>query len=138
MQTLNDSPGRYYTFPAPRLQVIESPATGLADTEPTTEAEESEPSTSSTPTDDDADTDPDHATEQTVNETDDRDDTGPSPELQQLKVTLKDEGLAATVEDDDTLVVERLGQTYYIRPDESVEGDGALRSKLETIVADAD
>jgi hypothetical protein len=45
MQTLNDSPVRYYTFPAPRLQVIESPATGVDDTEPTTETEETEPIT---------------------------------------------------------------------------------------------
>jgi hypothetical protein len=141
MQTLNDSPVRYYTFPAPRLQVIESPATGIENTEQPTERDESETTTTSPPPDDDSDTDPDHATEPTVNESDNEDDseadTSPSPELQQLKATLEDEGLAATVEEDDTLAVKRLGQTYRIHPGEDIEGDGALRSKLETLVADA-
>jgi hypothetical protein len=64
--------------------------------------------------------------------------TGTAPERQQLKITLADEGVAATIEDDDTLTVERLGQTYRIRPGEEIEGNGALRAQLETIVADAD
>jgi hypothetical protein len=139
VSTLNDAGVHYFTFPAPRLTVLESPATGIETAETTIETEETEP-THSSATDDDADTEPDHATEQTGDESDEEDDseadTGPSPELQQLKPTLEDEGLAATIEDDDTLAVERLGQTYRIRPDGSVEGDGALRSKLETIVAD--
>jgi hypothetical protein len=141
LSTLNESGVHYFTFPAPRLTVLESPATGIAHAEPTTETEESEPSTSSTPTEDSSDTEPDHATAQPVTETDNEDEseveTGPSPELQQLKTTLEDEGLTATVEEDETLAVERLGQTYRIRPDGSVEGDGALRSKLDTIVRDA-
>jgi hypothetical protein len=138
--TLNDSGVHYYTFPTPRLTVLESPATGIETAEPTTESEETEPTTPS-PSPDDADTDPDHTTEQPVTESDDEDDreadTSPSPELHQLKATLEDEGLAATVEEDDTLTVERLGQTYRIRPGGKIEGDGALRSQLESIVADA-
>jgi hypothetical protein len=141
VRTLNESGVHHYTFPAPRLTVLESPATGINDTEPTTDDEESEPTTTSPSIDDDADTDPAHATEPTVNESDNEDeseaDTGPSPELQQLKTALEDEGLAATVEETDTLTVERLGQTYRIQPNGSVEGDGALRSKLDTIVANA-
>lgn len=39
-----------------------------------------------------------------------------------------------TVEDTETLAVGRLGQTDFIGTDGSVEGDGALRSRLETIV----
>jgi hypothetical protein len=139
--TLNESGVHYYTFPVPRLTVLESPATGIETAEPTTQSEESTPTATSSATDDDADTDPDHATEQTADETDDEDDrkadTGPSPELTQLKTTLEDEGLAATVEGDETITVERLGQTYRIRPGEEIEGDGALRSQLEAIVADA-
>jgi hypothetical protein len=137
---LNDAGVHYFTFPVPRLTVLESPATGIENPKPTTESEETEPTTSSL-SPDDADTEPDHATEQPVDETEDGDDsevdTGPSPELQQLKTTLEDEGLAATIEADDTLTVERLGQIYRIRLDRSVEGDGALRSQLESIVADA-
>jgi hypothetical protein len=141
VSTLNDAGVHYYTFPAPRLTVLESPATGIETAEPTTETDETEPTTSPPSTDDDSDTDATATTEQTVDGTDEEDEseaaTGPSPELQQLKVTLEDEGLAATVEEDDTLTVERLGQTYRIHPGEEIEGDGALRSKLESIVADA-
>jgi hypothetical protein len=87
-------------------------------------------------TEDSPDSGPAHAIKQTADETDDNSEanTRPSPKLQQLTATLEDEGLAATVEDDDTLTVDRLGQTYRIQPNGSVEGDGALRSKLETIV----
>jgi hypothetical protein len=132
----------FYTFPAPRLTVIESPATGIDGAETTTESDDSEPTTTPPPTEDSPDTEPDHATEQPVEESDEEEaeretDTGPSPELQQLKTTLEANDLAVTVEDAETLAVERLGQTYSIHTDGSVEGDGALRAQLETIVADA-
>lgn len=38
------------------------------------------------------------------------------------------------MKDNDTLTVERLGQTDYIRPGDGIEGDGALRAQLETLV----
>jgi hypothetical protein len=60
-----------------------------------------------------------------------------STERQQLKITLADEGVATTIEDDGTLTVERLGQTYRIRPDEEIEGDRALHAQLESIVREA-
>jgi hypothetical protein len=131
LSTLNEAGVHYYTFPAPRLTVIESPATGINGAAPTTESEDSEPTTPSATPETATDTDPDHPADESEAE------TGPSPELQHLKATLEDEGLASTVEDDDTLMVERLGQTYRIRADGSVEGDGALRGQLETIVQDA-
>jgi hypothetical protein len=43
--TLNESGVHYYTFPAPRLTVLESPATGIETAETTTETEETEPTT---------------------------------------------------------------------------------------------
>jgi hypothetical protein len=138
--TLNNAGVHYFTFPIPRLTVLESPATGIETAAPTTETEETEPTTPSRSLDNESDTEPDHPTEQTENETDDEGEdaeTDPSPELQRLKATLEDEGLAPTVEDDETLAVEQLGQTYRIRPDGSIDGDGALRAQLETIVADA-
>jgi hypothetical protein len=99
----------------------------------------SEPTTTSSPPEDSPDSAPAHATEQPGEASEDENEaaTGLPPELQHLKVTLEDEGLAPTVEDDETLAVERLGQTYRIRPDGSIDGDGALRAQLETIVADA-
>jgi hypothetical protein len=42
----------------------------------------------------------------------------------------------AVIENKATLTVERRDQTYRIHPNGSVEGDGALRAQLETIVAD--
>jgi hypothetical protein len=140
LSTLNESGVHYVTFPAPRLDVIESPATGLNGTEPPT-ADETEPPTSATPINGSPATDPAHATEQPVTDSeaasDENEETGPSPELQQVKTTLEANDLAVTVEETDTLTVERLGQTYSVCSDGSVDGDGALRSRLETIVQDA-
>lgn len=56
---------------------------------------------------------------------------------QHLTATLEKNDLSVAVEDAETLAVERLGQTYRIHPDGSVEGDGALCAQLETLVADA-
>jgi hypothetical protein len=139
LSTLNESGVHHYTFPAPRLTVLESPATGINGAAPTAETEDSEPTTTPPATDEDADTDPTTATAQPGDQDEDESEaaTAPSPELQPLKTTLEDEGLTVTVENAETLAVVRLGQTYYIRADGSVEGDGALRAQLETIVDDA-
>jgi hypothetical protein len=141
LSTLNDSGVHHYTFPAPRLTVIESPATGINGAAPTTETEDSEPTTSSSPTDDAPESETAHAADQPVDESDEESEreakTGPSPELTTLKTALEANDLTVTVEDAETLAVVRLGQTYYIRADGSVEGDGALRSQLDTIVQDA-
>jgi hypothetical protein len=58
VSTLNESGVHYYTFPAPCLTVLESPATGLENAETTTENDETEPTTASTTTE----PSPDHAT----------------------------------------------------------------------------
>jgi hypothetical protein len=136
LSTLTEAGVNFYTFPAPRLTVIESPATGIDGAETTTESDETEPTTATTSTETATDTEPDHATDQPADKSEDA-DTGPSPELQHLKTTLEDNGLTVEITDDDTLTVERLGQTYCIHGDGRIEGDGALRSKLETIVTDA-
>jgi hypothetical protein len=139
LSTLNESGVNFYTFPAPRLTMIESPATDIDGAATTTESDDSEPTTATTPTETATDTEPDHATEQTGEASEDESeaDTGPAPALQQLTATLEDNGLAVTIEDADTLMVEQLGQTYRIHADGGIEGDGALRSQLETIVQDA-
>jgi hypothetical protein len=141
LSTLNEAGVHYYTFPAPRLTVLESPATGINGAEPTTETEDSEPTTSSSPTEDAPESETAHATDQPVDESDEEGEseaeTGPSPELTALKTALEANDLTVTVEDAETLAVVRLGQPYYIRADGSVEGDGTLRAQLETIVQDA-
>lgn len=74
-----------FTFPAPRLTVLESPATDLNGTEPPIESEETEPTTTATPTNDSTATDPAHATEQPVTDGEDDSDedegTNPSPDV---------------------------------------------------------
>jgi hypothetical protein len=143
LSTLNEAGVHHYTFPAPRLDVLESPATGITDAATTTESDEGEPTTTSPPPEDSQNNAPDHAPAQRGDETDNEDvagsetDTDPSPELQQLKATLEDDGLTVTLQDADTLMVEQLGQTYRIHADGGIEGDGALRAQLETIVQDA-
>lgn len=146
LATLIESGVNFYTFPAPRLSVRDSPATGLGDTtnadtddgepptDPTEEAAGSEPASTSNATTETNATSPDTA--QSPDGSDDA-DTSPSPDLQQLTATLEANGLTVEQTDEATLTVERLGQTYHIRPGEGIEGDGALRSQLETIADDA-
>lgn len=74
LSTLNESGVNFYTFPAPRLTVLESPATGINGAETTTESEDSEPTTTPPPAEDSPDTEPDHATEQPEDETDDEEE----------------------------------------------------------------
>lgn len=141
LATLIESGVHFYTFPAPRLTVLESPATGLPDTtttetdngeSPIEEADDPEPASIS-----DSTTEPDTSnTAQPADESEDA-DTSPSPDLQQLTATLEAYGLTVEQTDGETLTIERLGQTYHIRPGEGIEGDGALRSQLETLVDDA-
>ena len=47
--------------------------------------------------------------------------------------------MTTTLKDDtQTIRATKLGETYRVRPDEVLEGDGALRSRLEEIVAAGD
>jgi hypothetical protein len=133
LDTLKESQMNHYTFPRPRLTVIESPAQDLSndaenDTDQPTETVES------------AEPDPDGESEQ-IEETEEADPVAPpSPELLNLKDRLEESGLTVDIEEstdpetDHTLTVEKLGQTYRVRPGVVIEGDGALRSRLETIV----
>jgi hypothetical protein len=104
--TLNEAGVQYYTFPAPRLTVLESPATGINGAATTTETEDSEPTTFLSPTKDAPESETVHTTDQPVDESDEEGDseadTGPSPELQHLKTTLEANDLTVTVEDAET------------------------------------
>jgi hypothetical protein len=131
LDTLNESSMKYYAFPKPRLAVIESPAPALSN-ETTNDTDQSTESTESTATDPEE-------TEETE-ETDEPEPVPPSPEILSLKDKLEENGLTVGIEEstdsetDHTLTVEKLGQTYRVRPGEVIEGDGAFRSRLETIV----
>lgn len=130
LDTLNESSMKHYAFPKPRLTVIESPAPALSN-ETANDTDQSTKSTESTATDPE---------ETEIEEPDEPDPVPPSPELLSLKDRLEESGLTVDIEEstdtetNHTLTVEKLGQTYRVRPGAVIEGNGALRSRLETIV----
>jgi hypothetical protein len=141
MDTLNESDVNHYSFPEPRLTVIESPASDLS----SETADEPDQPTGSEPaespeTETTADSEESEETDESE-ETEEPDPVAPpSSELLSLKDTLEESGLTVAIEEstasetDHTLTVEKLGQTYRVRPGPVVEGDGAFRSRLESIL----
>lgn len=66
----------------------------------------------------------------------DTSDTKPSPALGALKAQLDSKNLTVDVgAEAETLVVTKLGQTYRIYPDGTVEGDGLHRKHLEQLLS---
>lgn len=149
---INDSDISPYSFPAPRLTLIEK--ADLDDDDEETADETSPDSdttdmTESTATDN-ADSDSETPADETDEPADASDETDesppqsdappePSPALVDLKRHLEDHGLTVELADDnETLIVSKLGQDYRIHADGEVVGDGAFRSRLATTVANAE
>jgi hypothetical protein len=61
---------------------------------------------------------------------------GAKPDLHDLRDHLKDNGVRSEI-DDETVIVEKLGETYRLSTDEVVEGDGPYRDRLEQLLTDA-
>jgi len=57
-------------------------------------------------------------------------------DLQKLRDYLKNNGVRSKI-DDETVAVEKLGETYRLSTDEVVEGDGPYRDRLEQLINDA-
>lgn len=121
----------YYAFPAPRLELIEPAIPESTDSG----SETDDPSTKS-----DASSASDAITTDTSQpSTNDSDETSVDPEpsaaVRELKDRLENGGMTTEIESDGrTIRAEKLGDTYRVRPGEVVNGDGALRTRLETIV----
>jgi hypothetical protein len=135
MDTLNELGVNHYSFPEPRLTVIESPASDLSSEttdepdQPTGSEPAESPETEAT------------ADSEEIEETEEPDPVAPpSPELLSLKDTLEESGLTVDIEEstdaetNHTLTVEKLGQTYRVRSGPVIEGDGAFRSRLESML----
>lgn len=114
----------YYSFPAPRLrsadaEIDATDVVGAADTSDADSSSEGE--------------------EDGEADLDDPEDEGP-PEPSEATLALKErleDAASVEVEDDgETLSVKKLGTAYRVRPGEVVEGDGPLRTRLESIVED--
>ena len=72
-------------------------------------------------------------------ETDSDDTTDTSAMARALKHELEQKGMTVEVEDDgETVSAEKLDQSYRIRSDGTVEGNGVLKDGIENIVADLD
>ena len=67
------------------------------------------------------------------------DATDTSAMARALKHELEQKGMTVEVEDDgETVSAEKLDQSYRIRPDGTVEGNGVLKDGIENIIADLD
>jgi hypothetical protein len=147
---LNEAGVSHYSFPAPRLRSLSSGkdggTTGVADTDSnndvdsdsdsdTNERENDDPEGTST-NEKKGETDP--MDEETIEPTDDS-NPDPSAAVRALEQRLNEGGMTTNLEaDGQTIRATKLGETYRLRPSEVLDGDGALRSRLEEIVAAAD
>jgi hypothetical protein len=135
-----------YSFPAPRLTLIERSATDSTDTADAS-AHDDTGDTGVANADAEAKQEPQAATDaaetpddETVADSDPADDESPpepsSPAVQALKERLEDGGMTVEVEaGGHTLRAEKLGEQYRVQPGQIVEGDGALRGRLKSIVS---
>jgi len=124
-----------YAFPVERLQPAED--TSLAarhggEDQETTEANGETDTTS----DADAREEGESDTTREDNEVSSATDNGSEQDLHELRDYLKDNGVRAEI-GDETVVVEKLGETYRLSTDEVVEGDGPYRDRLDQLVNEA-
>ena len=142
--TLDERSVQYYSFPDPRLEPAESNATETTDSESEPDPEEE--------TDDETALDDEAASTTTADETDASDASDPSTTtttedtpsepsaaVRALRRRLENGGMTTELESDQrTIRATKLGDTYRVRPGEVLDGNGPLRSRLETIVGTDD
>jgi hypothetical protein len=147
LDQINESSVGHYSFPAPRLTIVES-AESSGESPPSddesTESDSASDEASATPADDDKEPDTalDSVTDTTESVEDGSEpDDAPATEadlsesMRALKARLEDGGMTVEIEPDgDALSVSKLGDIYRVRPGEVIEGEGALRGRLSSIV----
>ena len=131
---LSDYGVKDYAFPVDRLQPADD--TSLAERhagtdQETTEISDETETTSDTDELDDGepDTTPEDDEESNANDDENQD-------LHELRDYLKDNGVRSEISEE-TVVVEKLGETYRLSTDEVVEGDGPYQDRLEQLVDEA-
>jgi hypothetical protein len=124
-----------YAFPVNRLRPAED--TSLAERH-TGEGQETTATNSEGDTTSDIDEPDDNVPETTHRDSEaaSASDNGGQQDLHELRDYLKDNGVRSEV-GDETVAVEKLGETYRLSTDEVVEGDGPYRDRLEQLVNDA-
>jgi len=78
----------------------------------------------------------DQETTETDSEAASASDNDGQQDLHELRDYLKNNGVRSEI-DDETVAVEKLGETYRLSTDEVVEGDGPYRDRLEQLINDA-
>ncbi|MFC6965100.1 hypothetical protein ACFQL7_28225 [Halocatena marina] len=144
LTAVNRSDASHYSFPAPRLTVDDSRTRGNDSSPDASERAETSPpsgeATSATARNDenpvaDPATDAATAEDETSAPADARTDAEAS--MHALKERLEGGGMSVEIEPDgQALTATKLGDTYRVRPGELIEGEGALRSRLASIVAE--
>lgn len=137
LTAINESNASHYSFPAPRLTAADTAFSELSNDDDFTSD-----SDGTTPSREDADPSTDVPSDRASEEDDSLtadDATATEPELSAsmcaLKERLEEGGMSVEVEPDgQALAATKLGDTYRVRPGEIIKGDGALRSKLASIV----
>ena len=131
---LSDYGVRDYAFPVDRLRPAED--TSLAechtgDDQETTETNSEGETASDT---DEPDDEPEPACEDSEGSS--ASDNDGQQDLHELRDYLKNNGVRSEI-DDETVAVEKLGETYRLSTDEVIEGDGPYRDRLEQLINDA-
>lgn len=124
-----------YAFPVNRLQPSEDTSLAARHEGEDQETIEANGETETTSDADERDEGDSEATREDNKESSAK-DTGDEQDLRELRDHLKDNGVRSEI-DDETVVAEKLGETYRLSTDEVVEGDGPYRDRLEQLVSEA-
>jgi hypothetical protein len=131
---LHDYDVKDYAFPPDRLERADDtslPAHHSGDGRETTiEANGEVETTSDSDERDDGDNTPEDS------EVSSTEDDGGDQDLHEFRDYLKDNGVRSEI-DDETVVVEKLGETYRLSTDEVVDGDGPYQDRLEQLLNEA-
>jgi hypothetical protein len=131
---LHDYDVKDYAFPPDRLGRVNDtslPARHSGNGRETTTEANGEVETTS-----DADERDDGANTPENSEVSSTENDGGDQDLHELRDYLKDNGVRSEI-DDETVVVEKLGETYRLSTDEIVEGDGPYQDRLEQLLNEA-
>lgn len=122
-----------YAFPVDRLEPAEDTSLAARHSKDDQETAEANGETTTTS---DADARKEGEATREDNEVSNAKDDESEQDLHELRDYLKDNGVRSEI-DDETVVVEKLGETYRLSTDEVVEGDGPYRDRLEQLVNEA-
>ena len=132
---LSDYGVKDYAFPVDRLKPADD--TSLAERHAGADQATTETDTEADTTSDaDEYDDSEPATTHEDNEGSSENNNGRQQDLRNLRDHLKDNGVRSEI-GDETVVVEKLGETYRLSTDEVVEGDGPYRDRLEQLLDEA-